>query len=459
MRTVGIIAEYDPFHNGHLYQMEEARKRAKADYVVVVMSGDFVQRGEPALLDKWVRAAMALRCGADLVLELPVRCASGSAEYFASEGVRILNALGCVDALSFGCETEHTEVLEYAARFFSRKEPAAYSVLLQEKLKSGLSFPLARSRAFLDYLKTWQDSQPSDTDQRNAADALLQTDPACMENILSGPNNILAMEYLKAILRQGSPMHAVPVKRLGDYHASSLAELSSSGSGPSGEPEPYSFASASALRKGLADAGFLHAGDPLGMPPYTDAFLPEDLLAQLPQESAELLTQELSCGRFVTSSDLDLLLHAALLERCARLEDYLDVNEDLAGRIRGRLGSYTGFDPFAQLVQTRAFTLSRVRRALLHILLDIRKTAPERPGYTDREEASLPGIRVLGFRRSAAPLLHTIRSTCLLPLVTKLPPEGMSPEDRNASILWEMIISHKTKLPLRNERQRQIVIV
>ena len=105
MKTVGIIAEYDPFHNGHLYQMQDARRCAGADYVVVAMSGDFVQRGEPALLDKWVRARMALQAGADLVLELPVRVSTGSAEYFARGGVSLLSSLGVVDALSFGYES------------------------------------------------------------------------------------------------------------------------------------------------------------------------------------------------------------------------------------------------------------------------------------------------------------------------------------------------------------------
>ncbi len=105
MKTVGIIAEYNPFHNGHLYQMQEARRCAGADYVVVAMSGDFVQRGEPALLDKWTRAGMALKAGADLVLELPVRVSAGSAEFFARGGVSLLSSLGVVDALSFGYES------------------------------------------------------------------------------------------------------------------------------------------------------------------------------------------------------------------------------------------------------------------------------------------------------------------------------------------------------------------
>ena len=123
MRTVGIIAEYDPFHAGHAFQLEKAKEASGADYVVAAMSPDFLQRGEPALLDKWVRARMALEAGADLVLELPVRCAVGSAEFFAEGGVRLLHALGCIDALSFGCEAaDRFGLLEQAARFLAAPE-------------------------------------------------------------------------------------------------------------------------------------------------------------------------------------------------------------------------------------------------------------------------------------------------------------------------------------------------
>lgn len=124
MKAVGIIAEYDPFHAGHAYHLGKAREESGADYVVVVMSPDFLQRGQPALIDKWVRARMALEAGADLVLELPVRSAVASAEFFAAGGVRLLDSLGCIDALSFGCEsTDSFALLRRAAHFFAGEEP------------------------------------------------------------------------------------------------------------------------------------------------------------------------------------------------------------------------------------------------------------------------------------------------------------------------------------------------
>ena len=135
MKTTGIIAEYNPFHNGHLYQMQRARKLTGCDFLIIVMSPDFVQRGEPALLDKWVRARMALLGGADLVLELPVRYAAASAEFFAKGAVELLDCLGVVDALSFGCESDRMEPLMEYARFLSEEEPESVSFYLQEKLR------------------------------------------------------------------------------------------------------------------------------------------------------------------------------------------------------------------------------------------------------------------------------------------------------------------------------------
>ena len=153
MKTVGIIAEYNPFHKGHAYQIQKARELSGADYIIAVMSPDFVQRGSVALADKWTRTRMALLGGADLVLELPVCYACASAEYFAEGGVALLNALNVVDGLSFGCEAGNLELLSGAAHFFAlprEEEPALYRTFLQNRLKMGHSFPQARMEAYAD---------------------------------------------------------------------------------------------------------------------------------------------------------------------------------------------------------------------------------------------------------------------------------------------------------------------
>ena len=420
MKTVGIIAEYNPFHNGHLYQMLEARKRAEADYVVVVMSGDFVQRGDPALLDKWVRARMALDAGADLVLELPVRSACASAEYFAQTGVSMLSSLGAVDAISFGYESialqggvdlgsliqTDLRPLQEAAAFFSREETKEYREQLKKRLGSGLTYAKARMDA---YLNMSGNEVPAE--------------------LLSSPNNILAIEYLKALIRLNSSMEVIPVPRTGaGYHDMKLP-------GHSAAEHPASAsavlpASASAIRAAIARQ--------------------EDVSAHMPYTALRLMMEEIRARRVLVPSDLDLPLHDALLRNADHLEEYLDVSPDLANRIRAQLGEYTGFESFAARLKTRQVTLTRIKRSLMHILLDLRQ------GDGEAQYA-----RVLGFRRSAGELLHQISERSSIPLITKLPqdPPQALREDLFAARLWEMIVCHKTGQPVRNEYQRQIVIV
>ena len=428
MKTVGIIAEYDPFHNGHLYQMQEARRRAGADYVVVVMSGDFVQRGEPAMLDKWTRAEMAIRCGADLVLELPVSVSTGSAEFFARGGVSLLSSLGVTDALSFGYEStapsalmpsgtgiqEDLSCLEQAADFFSREETDAYRTKLKRLLASGMTYAQARVEAYAE-----------------------TADSPVSEELLKSPNNILAVEYLKAIRRLGSGMSVIPVPRNGaGYHdpvlplaeeAGSTALRDTAMTAESGQSLP---ASASGIRNALLRG--------------------ESVARYMPQDAYVLMTEQLAANRTLILSDLDLLLHESLLRLSDRLEEYSDVGVDLANRIRALLGGYTGFESFAMQLKTRQVTLTRVKRSLLHILLGIRDTA-----------APAAYARVLGFRQSAQPLLHRISRESSVPMITKLPkaiPEGLD-QDLHAAHMWEMLVCHRTGRPLLSEYQRQLIIL
>ena len=152
MKVTGIIAEYNPFHRGHRYQIDYCREKLKSDYVIIAMSGDFVQRGAPALLPKHLRAEMALRCGADLVLEMPVSVSTASAETFAMAGVSILDNLHVVDQLCFGSEYGEVSALQELAAVLV-KEPKEYRVLLKTFLSEGLSFPAARSQALIEYFK------------------------------------------------------------------------------------------------------------------------------------------------------------------------------------------------------------------------------------------------------------------------------------------------------------------
>lgn len=198
MKNTGVICEYNPFHNGHAKQLSFMRTLGGT---VCLMSGNYVQRGEPAILDKYVRAAAAVACGADLVLELPVTYALRSAEGFAAGGVELLTRLGCADALCFGCETGDADSLMQTARLLLTEQ---FAIKLRSELASGVSFPCARQNAVED----------------------LGGDGGLLEN----PNDILAVEYCKAILRQGSGLAPLPILREGGYFDSLDAENPSAAS-------------------------------------------------------------------------------------------------------------------------------------------------------------------------------------------------------------------------------------
>ena len=190
--VLGIIGEYNPFHNGHMYHLNKSKEKASANYTVAIMSGNFVQRGAPAIVDKWTRAKMALLNGVDLVLELPCIYSISSAENFAMGAIKTLNALKIVDKIAFGCETDDITILEAFADTLT-DEPAEFRSLLAHELSKGISFPKARENALLMYLN----------DIRKYA------------NVLSSPNNILAIEYLKALNLTNSSIFPFAVKRVG----------------------------------------------------------------------------------------------------------------------------------------------------------------------------------------------------------------------------------------------------
>lgn len=204
MRVAGIVAEYNPFHNGHAHHVAATREKGKCDYVIAVMSGAFTQRGEPALLDKWARAKMALLGGVDLVLELPALFAVRPAEDFAWGGVSLLGALNTVDVLSFGCETDDLPLLTRMADALA-EEPPSLKEGLRARLAAGQTHARARGEALSAYLGVPPEA-------------------------VNAPNTTLALSYLKANRRLDTPMEILPVKRAGEgHHSGVISPLASAG--------------------------------------------------------------------------------------------------------------------------------------------------------------------------------------------------------------------------------------
>lgn len=377
MKTVGIIAEYNPFHNGHLYQLKKAKEITGADFAVVVMSGDFTQRGTPAVFDKYTRCRLSLLAGADLCIELPVVYATASAELFAKGAVSLLSALG-VDALCFGSECgEIAPLREIASLLFA--EPPAYKEALNKALKEGLSFPSARAVAVR---KCAHAGSLSGVDA--AASDSLSGVAAAVSDVLASPNNILGIEYLKALLaleknRQHAPV-PYTIKREGDgYLSHTLSE--------------ESFCSAMALRKGIAE------GNP-------------DLLRYVPESIRQEFSDTCQTKSALCADDFSgMLFYKLLSEKDAGYDSYLDVSSDLSDKIRKNLGTFTTFSAFCEnSLKSKDITLTRVYRSLLHILLSIKK---------EDLPAAAPYARILGFRETSFEMFGCL-SKENIPLLSRL---------------------------------------
>lgn len=366
MKTVGIIAEYNPFHNGHLYQLKKAKEITGADFAVVVMSGDFTQRGTPAVFDKYTRCRLSLLAGADLCIELPVVFATASAELFAKGAVSLLSALG-VDALCFGSECGEIAPLQKIASLLFA-EPPAYKEALNKALKEGLSFPSARAAAVR---------------KCTHAGSLSGVDAAASD-VLASPNNILGIEYLKALLAlEKNGQHApVPytIKREGDgYLSHTLSE--------------ESFCSAMALRKGIAEEN-------------------PDLLRYVPESIRQEFADTCQTKSALCADDFSgMLFYKLLSEKDAGYDAYLDVSSDLSDKIRKNLASFTTFSAFCEgSIKSKDITLTRVYRSLLHILLSIKK---------EDLPAAAPYARILGFREASIEVFGCL-SKENIPLLSRL---------------------------------------
>ena len=426
MKIVGLITEYNPFHNGHLYHMQKAKEITGADSVIAVMSGNYVQRGAPAIMPKHLRAEVALEAGIPLVLELPVCYASGSAEYFADGAISLFEKLGCIDSICFGSECGDY-YLEKVAHV-TADEPEAYKQTLQDALKQGLSFPLARQAALKAYFQ----------------------DPS-LDDILEQPNNILGIEYIKALYLRKSPIGAYTIRRkISGYHDKELSP---------------GYSSASAIRRLLAFAGnSVHlASEEMYDEPGLSEVLTR-LEGQVPPSCIRSLEETHRVRYPVYANDFSLLFRYRLLtETRESLAGYLDMTEELANRMINHANDFITFDQFCDLLKTRDMTYSRISRCLLHILLNIR--TEDMTLY--KEEGGCQYARVLGFSKDGAKLLTRIKRTSSVPLLTKLTQtEGLSKaglrmlrQDIFAADLYESVITDKFKMPFISEYQQQIVRV
>ncbi len=309
MKVLGIIAEYNPFHNGHLYHFKKSKELTSADATVAVISGNFTQRGSTSLIDKWKKAKMALNSGVDLVIELPTLYSLSSAENFAEGGIKILDSLGIVNFLSFGAEENNISLLEKIADILL-SEPKEYKDVLASELKKGTSFPKARQIAVSKYLKT-------------------------KSNILEMPNNILGIEYLKALKKCNSRIEPIAISRV----SANYNDVSFTGS----------IASATAIRE-LVKSNKLNDLKNL-MPKYSyDTLLNCDLVPDITCFEKEIIYTL----RKMDINEISLLP---------------DVSEGLEFTIKKAANSYNKLNELLNNIKSKRYTYTRLQRILLYAML------------------------------------------------------------------------------------------
>lgn len=361
MNNLGIIVEYNPFHNGHVYHINQSKKITNADNVIAVMSGNFVQRGEPAILNKYTRTEIALNNGVDLVLELPTVYATSSAELFSHSAISILDKSNIVNSLCFGSESGCIEELSKVANLLNN-EPLDFKIALKNALNSGVSFPKAREIA-------------------------LQSVNYSLGQTLSYPNNILGVEYLKSLIKLNSSMQPYTITRSSsNYNDVSLSVNTST------------ITSATSIRSNIKS----------NINSITQ-FVPNDCFNML-KECIDNKTYP------IKDNMINLLKYNVLTSSLEQLNNIYDVTEGLAYKIVDVLPTAENYDDLVSKLKSKRYTQTKIQRAILHLLLNITDNDMQLYQSVDY----IPYIRVLGFRKDKSYLLKDLINNSSVPVITNI---------------------------------------
>ena len=400
MKAVGLVTEYNPFHNGHLYHLNKAMELTGADISVAVMSGDFVQRGEPAVLDKYTRTSMALNSGVNLVVELPVNYAVSSAESFAVGALKVLDYVKA-DSIAFGSESGDIGRLSKLAHILCDNEDTLYKEI-SKYTANGISYAAARQKV---------------------VEKLTDKDTAAM---LTSSNNILAVEYLKAIIKNNYAIKPYTVQRQGDsYNDTDIRS---------------EYASATALRENLKADNISKY-----IPVKAGLILSSNANYIYPDDITEVLFTRLLDILFASSYDKNVFIENVM--------QYPDVSKEIAGRLyKSAMDMITrtvpqrseskdnwafSFGSLCEHIKTKEVPLSRIKRALVRITLGLDKKHMEK-------YSNAPYIRVLGFDKKGQEYLSYIRKTVEVPLITKTADyKEMLLDDIHVANIYNMIVAGK----------------
>ena len=363
-KVLGIVCEYNPFHNGHLYHLIQSKKLTGADYTVAIMTGNFTQRGDVSIVDKWSKTEMALLGGIDLVIELPVIYSTSSAENFAEGAVKILKSLKIVDHICFGSETRDINLLDRIAEVLYT-EPKEYQTLLSHELSKGISYPKARENALMMYLN----------------------DVRRFVNVLSSPNNILGIEYLKALRKTKSKMLPVCIPRVGAGHNDTA--------------HSKNIASATVVRNLIS----------------TNRYDSLEFKRLLPLTSISILSENIKKGHIVNSlaNYEKEIIYTLRKMSIAQIAELPDVSEGLEYKLKNAANSCNSLVEFFNIVNSKRYTQTRISRILVYALLGITKKDMQ------LSKSATPYVRILGFNKNGQKLLSSIsKSNPKLPIITSV---------------------------------------
>ncbi|MGL5757180.1 MAG: nucleotidyltransferase [Paraclostridium sp.] len=369
MKIVGLVVEYNPFHNGHLYHLKKSIEITNSTHSVAVMSGNFLQRGEPALFDKYKRAEIAVLNGVDLVIELPTLYACQSAEIFTHGAITLLNSLNCIDSICFGSEEGCIDTLIEISRVLV-EEPDEFKSILKKNLDIGLLFATARSKALYEYI---------------SSNGILNISEDKLSNILSSSNNILGIEYIKSLLKHESSIKPFTISRiLADYNSESIDS---------------SICSATAIRKTLS----------------TDNTLSK-ISSVVPKQTLNIISENIN-NNFNPMFDEYYFdtIREIVVRDFDKLNSYFDVNEGIENKIYKSIFTSSNLSELHQLIKSKRYTLTKIKRILNNILLGI--TKDDMNDVKNLE--TLPYVRVLAFNDKGREIIKKIKSSSDIKIINK----------------------------------------
>lgn len=391
MNILGLIVEYNPFHNGHLYHLLKSKEITGATHTVAIMSGNFLQRGEPALFDKYTRAEMAVKNGVDLVIELPTMFACQSAEIFAYGAVNTLNSLNCINSICFGSEEGCIDTLSIISKILVN-EPEEFKFLLKKYLNEGMLYPSARSWALFDYISKHK---------------LLDISKEDLLVILNSSNNILGLEYIKSLLKLNSNITPYTITRISASYNS--------------EEIKSNICSATAIRKSLQENNNLSQ------------------INDVVPESTYITMENKISSNFSPVFDKDYfdVLSSIILRDVNILDTYFDVNEGIENKIYQSVFTSQSLVDLQQAIKSKRYTLTKIKRTLNNILLGITKEDMIKVKDID----SMPYVRILAFNDKGREIIKVMKTNSEINIINKFSNVSFNMDDE----IFKTMISYDIK--------------